>query len=125
LLHLIHEACQDGEHGTEVSDGMVFRAISLVDHLTHWCLGLHEAAGEGGASASELMRLIHQLALAAGGPIGWRAIAQRLSARQRREVDSAAALAAVDALIALGVGSKGEGRQQGSWHYSATRDLPS
>jgi len=123
LLHLIHEACKDGEHGTEVSDGMVFRAISLVDHLTHWCLGLHEAAGEGGAS--ELMRLIHQLALAAGGPIGWRAIAQRLSSRQRREVDSAAALAAVDGLVALGVGLKEDGRQQGSWHYRATRDLPS
>lgn len=122
LLHLIHRVSLDGEQGEEVSAAMVDRAQWLVDHLTHWALGLHQAAAAAGAT--DLMRLIHGLAMAADGPIGWSRISQRLSVKQRKEVDSAAALAAVDGLVALGVGVREEGSRRGVWTYRAVCDLP-
>ena len=122
LLHLIHRVCPDGEHGELVSAAMVDRAQCLVDHLTQWALSLHQAAAAG--DATDLMRLVHSLAMAADAPIGWSRISQRLSVKQRRELDSAAALAAVDGLVALGVGVREEGSRRGVWTYRATRDLP-
>jgi hypothetical protein len=122
LLHLIHQVCPDGEHGEQVSAAMVDRAQHLVDRLTNWALSLHQAAAAG--DATDLMRLVHSVAMAADAPIGWSRISQRLSVKQRRELDSAAALAAVDALVALGVGVREEGSRRGVWTYRATRDLP-
>lgn len=122
LLHLIHRVCDDGEHGEQVSQAMIDRAQYLVDHLTHWALGLHEAAAAG--DATDLMRLVHGLAMAADEPIGWRAVSRRLSARQRKELDATAAEAAVDGLVALGVGERGVAARGGGWTYRAVRDLP-
>lgn len=122
LLHLIHAVCPDGEHSEEVSEAMVLRACDLVDHLTNWTLGIHQSAMAG--EATDLMRLVHRVAQAAGGPIGWRLVSQRLSPRQRKELDSAAALAAVDGLVALGMGERGTGARGGSWTYTALKDLP-
>ena len=122
ILHLIHRVCSDGEHGDQVAAAMVDRAMNLIDYLTTWALSLHESAAAG--DATDLMRLVHSLAMASDGPVGWRRISQRLSVKQRREIDSAAALAAVEGLVALGVGVREEGARLGSWTYRAVRDLP-
>jgi hypothetical protein len=122
LLHQLHAVSSDGELSELVAPAMIDRASCLVDHLTGWTLGIHEAAA--GGETSDLMAQIHRLAQGAGQPITWRDVAQRLSGRQRGEIDSAAARAAVEALARLGVGEVGEGRRSGSWTYQATADLP-
>jgi len=123
LLHLLHMVSRDGELSELVAAAMVDRASCLIDHLTSWALGIHEAAA-GGGEASDLMAQVHRIAQGAGQAIAWRDVAQRLSVRQRSEIDSAAAHAAVAALARLGVGEVGEGKRPGSWSYRATADLP-
>lgn len=95
------------------------RACVLVDHINSWTMGLHEQVAEG---ANELMRLIHRVAVAKGGA-GWREILQALSKAQRREIDSAAAAAAMEALAELGVGVV-ERSSRGTPTYKATGELP-
>jgi hypothetical protein len=122
ILHLLHRVSPDGDVGDLVSSRTLQAACNLVDHLTGWALGIHEAAA--GGEASDLMGQIHRIAQAAGQAIAWRDVSRRLSLRQRAEIDSAAAHVAVAALARLGVGEVGEGRRPGSWTYRATADLP-
>ena len=119
LLHLLW--CWERNLSGPISPGAIDRGILLVDHLNAWALSIHEAAS--GGEASDLMRLAHRLAQASGGAIAWRDVAGRLSKARRKEVDSAAAGAAVDALAGMGLGVV-ERTPRGAWSYRATGDLP-
>ena len=121
LLHLLW--CWEAKvsHSTPIGFGAIRRGILLVDHLNAWALGIHEAAS--GGEASDLMRLVHRIAQASGEAIAWRDVAHRLSKGQRKEVDSAAAGAAVDALAGMGMGTV-ERTPRGAWSYRATGALP-
>lgn len=121
LLHLL--SCWELKisHSTPIGLGAIQRGIQLVDHLNAWALGIHEAAS--GGEASDLMRLVHRLAQASGGAIAWRDVAHRLSKAQRKEIDSAAAGAAVDALAGMGMGAV-DRTPRGAWSYRATGALP-
>jgi len=122
LLHLLWCWEIKRPHGTPISPGAIERAVLIVDHLNAWTLGLHEAAA-GGGEASDLMRLLHRLAQASGEAIVWRDVAQRLSRQQRREIDSAAAGAAAEALAGMGLGVV-DRTSRGAWSYRATGPLP-
>ena len=121
LLHLLWCWELKVSHSTPVGFGAIQRGILLVDHLNAWALGIHEAAS--GGEASDLMRLVHRLAWGSGGAIAWRDVAHKLSKAQRKEVDSAAAGAAVDALAGMGMGAV-ERTPRGAWSYRATGALP-
>jgi len=121
LLHLLWCWELGVKVATPISTGAIERGILLVDHLNAWALSIHEAAA--GGEASDLMRLVHRIAQASGGAIGWRDVAHRLSKAQRKEVDSAAAGAAVDALAVMGLGTV-ERTPRGAWSYLATGALP-
>jgi hypothetical protein len=121
LLHLLWCWELKVSHSTPIGFGAIQRGIQLVDHLNAWALSIHEAAS--GGEASDLMRLVHRLAEASGGAIAWRDVAHRLSKGQRKEVDSAAAGAAVDALTGMGMGVV-ERTARGAWSYRATGALP-
>ena len=69
------------------------------------------------------MQLVHRVAQTAEGAIAWRHVSQRLSKVQRKEVDSAAVAAAMEALADLGVGIVEPG-PRGGMTYVATADLP-
>ena len=119
LLHLLW--CWERNLSGPISPGAIERGIQLVDHLNAWALSIHEAASNG--EASDLMRLVHRLADASGGAIAWRDVAHKLSRAQRKEIDSAAAGAAVDALAGMGLGIA-ERTPRGAWSYRATGALP-
>lgn len=119
LLHLLHQGCTDGWHSQQVSVEVMERACVLVDHINTWTMGLHQKVAEG---ANDLMRLIHRIAVARGGA-SWHDIAGGLSKAQRREIDSAVAAAAMEALAQLGVGVV-ERNKRGTPTYRATGDLP-
>jgi hypothetical protein len=121
LLHLLWCWELGVKVSTPISPGAIERGILLVDHLNTWALGIHEAAT--GGEASDLMRLVHRIAQASGGAIAWRDVAHRLSKGQRKEVDSAAAGAAVEALAGMGMGCV-ERTPRGAWSYRATGVLP-
>ena len=121
LLHLLWCWELGVKVSTPISPGAIERGILLVDHLNAWALSIHEAAT--GGEASDLMRLVHRIAQASGGAIAWRDVAHRLSKGQRKEVDSAAAGAAVDALAGMGMGDV-ERTPRGAWSYRATGVLP-
>jgi hypothetical protein len=121
LLHLLWCWELGVKVSTPISPGAIERGILLVDHLNTWALGIHEAAS--GGDASDLMRLVHRLAQASGGAIAWRDVAHKLSKAQRKEVDSAAAGAAVDALAGMGMGVV-DRTPRGAWSYRATGALP-
>lgn len=121
LLHLLWCWELKVSHSTPIGFGAIQRGILLVDHLNAWALSIHEAAS--GGEASDLMRLVHRLAQASGGAIAWRDVAHKLSKAQRKEVDSAAAGAAVDALAGMGMGAV-ERTPRGAWSYRATGALP-
>ncbi len=121
LLHLLHQGSADGCHSDLISEDVMDRACVLVDHINTWTMGLHEQVAEG---ANDLMRLIHKIAEAAGTQsIGWRDIHYRLSKPQRRDIDSAAAAVAMEALEELGVGQVERGAR-GAARYKATEPLP-
>ncbi len=122
LLHLLWCWELGVKVSTPISAGAIERGILLVDHLNAWALGIHEAA-TGGGEASDLMRLVHRIAQASGEAIAWRDVAHRLSKGQRKEVDSAAAGAAVEALAVMGMGTV-ERTSRGAWSYRATGVLP-
>ena len=121
LLHLLWAFEAGLPHGSPISQGQIDRAILLVDHLNAWTLGLHEAAASG--EASDLMRLIHRISTASGEAITWRDVAQRLTRRQRMDIDSAMSCAAVDALSAMDLGIVERG-PRGAWRYKASGVLP-
>ena len=122
LLHLLWCWELGGSHKAPVGLGVVERAILLVDQINSWTLGIHEAAADAG-EASDLMRMVHRLALATGKAIAWRDVAQKLSKAQRKEIDSGAAAAAVEALAGMGLGEV-ERTSRGAWTYQATNALP-
>ena len=122
LLHLVHHAAEDGERDKEISEQMLIRATTLTDHINTWTLSLHASVAEG-AETNDLMRLIHRIAEADGSPIRWSDVARRLSKQQRRDIDSAAAAAAMQALVELGVGEVELG-SRGGIAYRATGGLP-
>jgi hypothetical protein len=124
VLHLLHRVAVDGERSEQVSARVLQVAQNMVDSLTEWALGLHERAEGGHAGgASDLMERVHKLAQRRGVPIAWGDVVSGLSPRARKEVDAGAAAAAVDALVALGVGRRTEA-PRGGWRYEATGDLP-
>jgi hypothetical protein len=97
------------------------RATALVDHINGWTLSLHADLARSGTS--DLMRMVHRIAVEAQEPIRWKEIAPRLSAKQRKETDSAAVAMAMAALVELGVGELEEGAR-GAVIYRATAPLP-
>lgn len=117
LLHLLHQAMPDGDHSETIGGEAVRKACTLTDHLNAWTLGLHADAATG--CANDLMRLVHRLASNAAKAIGWRDIAPRLSKAQRRDIDSAAAAQAMEALVGMGVGDVERG-SRGALSYRAT-----
>ena len=121
LLHLLWTWEAGMPHSRPVNDNAITIGIKLVDHLNAWALSIHEAAA--GGEASDLMRLVHRLAQASGGAIAWRDVAHKLSKAQRKEIDSAAAGAAADALAGMGMGAV-ERTPRGAWSYRATGALP-
>lgn len=123
LLHLLWSWELGGVHSSPVGLGVIQRAILLVEAVNAWTLGIHEAAAEAG-EASSLMRMIHGLAEGAGKAITWRDVAQRLTKAQRREIDSGAASAAVQALVEMGMGTVEQKTARGAWTYLATGPLP-
>lgn len=120
LLHLLHQAMPDGDHSDTIGGEAVRKACTLTDHLNAWTLGLHADAATG--CANDLMRLVHRLASNAAKAIGWRDIAPRLSKAQRRDIDSAAAAQAMEALVGMGVGEVERG-VRGALSYRATGAL--
>jgi hypothetical protein len=121
LVHLLWAWEAKVSHSTPVSSNSVAIGIKLVKQLNAWTLGIHEAAATG--EASDLMRLVHRLAEASGDAIAWRDVAQRLSRQQRKEIDSAAAGAAADALAGMNLGTV-DRTARGAWAYRATEPLP-
>ena len=121
LVHLLWAWEAKVSHSTPVSSNEVSIGIKLVKQLNAWTLGIHEAAATG--EASDLMRLVHRLAEASGEAIAWRDVAQRLSRQQRKEIDSAAAGAAADALAGMNLGTV-DRTARGAWAYRATEPLP-
>lgn len=120
LLHLIGLVATDGHANAQISEDCMSWACLLTDQLNAWTLSLHAAVASGGAN--DLMRLIHRLAAATGGPIRWKEVVARLSKKQRRELDSAAVAKAMHALAQLGAGEV-ETTDRGSVSYRATGEL--
>ena len=120
LIHLLHQVTADGEHSATIGAEAIQRAATLTDHLNAWTLSLHAEVAGGGAN--DLMRQIHRIATAAGGPVSWRDISQRLSKAQRGQIDSAAATKAMQALAELGAGEISLS-SRGTASYRATQAL--
>ena len=121
VLHLLHLAKGDANHERRISASCIERATALVDHLDAWALGLHAEVAAGGVGG--LMRTIHRAAEAAGGPIRWKEVQNRLTRAQRKETDPAAVAEAMGALAAAGYGEVEAGKR-GALSYRATRPLP-
>ncbi len=122
LLHLLRLALGEASADEAIGPDLIERATALVNHLDQWALSLHEGVAAGGMGS--LLRLVHRIAEAAMQPIGWREVQNRLSKAQRKEVDSAAVSAAMQALADNGYGEVEPGRR-GGLSYRALRPLPS
>jgi hypothetical protein len=122
LLHLLRLAIGEASADEAIGPDLIERATALVDHLDQWALSLHEGVAAGGMGS--LLRLVHRIAEAAMQPVGWREVQNRLSKAQRKEVDSAAVSAAMQALADNGYGEVKPGRR-GGLSYRALRPLPS
>lgn len=122
LLHLLRLALGEASADEAIGPDLIERATALVDHLDQWALSLHEGVAAGGVGS--LLRLVHRIAEAAMQPIGWREVQNRLSKAQRKEVDSAAVSAAMQALADNGYGEVEAGKR-GGLSYRALRPLPS
>lgn len=121
VLQLLQVATGEASSREPIGAATIDRATALVDHLDAWALSLHAEVAAGGLG--QLMRTIHRVAEAAGGPIRWKELAGRLSRAQRKETDPAAAAEAMRALAAAGYGEVEAGRR-GAISYRATRALP-
>jgi hypothetical protein len=121
VLHLLQIAAGEISSGAAIEPGTIERAAALVDHLDAWALGLHAEVAAGGVG--QLMRTVHRAAEAAAGPIRWKELAVRLSAKQRKETDAAAFAEVARALAAAGYGEVEAGKR-GAISYRATRALP-
>jgi hypothetical protein len=121
LLHLLQLAAPDGQASELITADTMERATALVDHINGWTLSLHADLARSGAS--DLMRMVHRIAMAAQEPIRWKHIQNRLSVKQKKEIDSAAVAMAMEALVELGVGEIERGTKGGAI-YQATAPLP-
>lgn len=121
VLHLLQIAAGEISNSEPIEPGTIDRAAALVDHLDAWALGLHAEVAAGGVGG--LMRTVHRAAEAAGGPIRWKEVQNRLSRPQRKETDPAAVAEAMRALAAAGYGEVEAGKR-GAPSYRATRPLP-
>jgi CRISPR-associated protein Cmr3 len=121
LLHLLHLAVPDGAAGEVITSETMERATTLVDYINGWTLGLHSDLAQGGTSS--LMRLVHKIAVEAQQPIRWRDVQNRLSVKQRNEIDSAKVVMAMQALADLEVGEIEHGAR-GAEAYRAKAELP-
>lgn len=121
VLHLLQIAAGEISNRDPIEPGTIERAAALVDHLDAWALGLHAEVAAGGVGG--LMRTVHRAAEAAGGPIRWKEVQNRLTRAQRKETDPAAVAEAMRALAAAGYGEVEAGKR-GALSYRATRPLP-
>lgn len=121
LLHLLKVAIGEEERDALVGADCISRGAVLVDHLDQWALSLHSEVAVG--ETTGLMQTIHRVAEAAGGPIRWKEVQNRLSKVQRRDADAATGQAAMRALAAAGYGVIEEG-PRGSLSYRAIGALP-
>ncbi len=121
LLHLLHLAVPDGAAGEVITSETMERATTLVDYINGWTLGLHSDLAQGGTIS--LMRLVHKIAVEAQQPIRWRDVQNRLSVKQRNEIDSAKVVMAMQALADLEVGEIEHGAR-GAEAYRAKAELP-
>ena len=121
LLHLLQLVAPDGQASELITADTMERATALVDHINGWTLSLHADLARGGAS--DLMRMVHRIATAAEGqPIRWKHVQNRLSVKQKKEIDSAAVVMAMEALAELEVGTFERGAKGGAL-YRATSPL--
>jgi CRISPR-associated protein Cmr3 len=121
VLHLLQIAAGEISNRDPIEPGTIERAAALVDHLDAWALGLHAEVAAGGVGG--LMRTVHRAAEAAGGPIRWKEVQNRLTRAQRKETDPAAVAEAMRALAAAGYGEVEAGKR-GALSYRAARPLP-
>jgi hypothetical protein len=121
LLHLLQLAAPDGQASELITADTMERATALVDHINGWTLSLHADLARSGAS--DLMRMVHRIAMEAQEPIRWKHIQNRLSVKQKKEIDSAAVAMAMEALVELEVGEIERGTKGGAI-YRATAPLP-
>lgn len=121
VLHLLQIAVGEISSSAAIEPGTIERAAALVDHLDAWALGLHAEVAAGGVG--QLMRTVHRAAEAAAGPIRWKELAVKLSAKQRKETDAAAFAEAARALAVAGYGEVVDGKR-GAISYRGTRALP-
>jgi hypothetical protein len=121
LLQLLQLVAPDGQASELITADTMERAAALVDHINGWTLSLHADLARSGAN--DLMSMVHRIAMEAQQPIRWKEIAPRLSAKQRKEIDSAAVAMAMEALVELGVGEIEEGAR-GAMSYRAMAPLP-
>ena len=121
VLHLLRIAAGEANSGALIEQATIDQAAALVDHLDAWALGLHAEVAAGGVG--QLMRTVHRVAEAVAGPIRWKELAVRLSAKARKETDAAAFAEAARALAAAGYGDVETGKR-GGVSYRATCALP-
>jgi hypothetical protein len=121
LLHILAIICGQVSHEDLISETVVDRAITLVNILDAWALGLHaEVAGNG---ISELARAVHKAAEALGKPVRWKEISARMSKAQRKQADADTINALMQALEEAGFG-KAEVGSRGAISYRAIKALP-
>ena len=121
VLHLLQIAAGEISSGTAIEPGTIEQAAALVDHLDAWALGLHAEVNAGGVG--QLMRTVHRVAEAVAGPIRWKELVVRLSAKARKEIDATAFAEAARALAAADYGEVETGKR-GGVSYRATCALP-
>ena len=121
VLHLLQIAAREISSGAAIQEATIDKAAALVDHLDAWALGLHAEVAAG--CVGQLMRTVHRVAEAVAGPIRWKELAVRLSAKARKETDGSAFAEAAQALATAGYGEMELGKR-GGVSYRATRALP-
>jgi hypothetical protein len=121
VLHLLRIATGEASSGALIEQATIEQAAALVDLLDAWALGLHAEVAAGGAG--QLMRTVHRVAEAVAGPIRWKELSVKLSAKGRKETDAAAFAEAARALAAAGYGEVETGKR-GAISYRATCALP-
>lgn len=121
VLHLLRIAAGEASSGALIEQATIEQAAALVDHLDAWALGLHAEVAAGGVG--QLMRTVHRVAEAVAGPIRWKELAVRLSAKARKETDAASFSEAARALAAAGYGEVEVGKR-GGVSYRAICALP-
>lgn len=124
LLHILWAAEGGGTPPAHINYATLQSAIDIVETHDTWALTFHERAlSDDESPVSNLMRRIHTIAQTVGEPVTWREISRRISAAERRGLNSTIAQAAMAALSKLGYGIAKQG-PRGGMTYQATQDLP-